>query len=184
MRQHHLFIISFFVLTFVLAGCGKTPATPTSLASEAPATTEPQQPVASTATLTPDPCSAGQIEAEVQKVHKHMREFDDASDLASHTTRDQIGGSISDLQRIRREAEDETIPACLLNLKTYQIQHMNTVIQTFLAFKSGVDQQSINEGLTLGRQQHDQYVLEFARLLGMTIVPATAPGLPSETPTP
>lgn len=184
MKQHHLFIISFFVLIFVLAGCGKAPATPTPLVSENTATAEPQQPVSSTATLTPDPCSPGQIEAEVQKVHKHMREFDDASDLASHTSRDQINDSITDLQRIRREAEDETIPACLLNLKTYQIQHMNTVIQTFLAFKSGVDQQTLNQGLSLGRQQHDQYVLEFARLLGMTIVPAAAPSLPAETPTP
>jgi len=183
MKKHHLFIISIFVLTIVLAGCGKTSATPTPLASEATATAEPQQPVSSTATLTPDPCSPGQIEAAVQKVHKHMREFDDASDLASHTARDQIGSSIADLQRIRREAEDETIPGCLTNLKAYQVQHMNSVISTLISFMGGADQKSLDQGISLARQQHDQYTLELARLLGLTVVPA-APDKPSETPTP
>ena len=181
----HLFIIFIFVLTIVLAGCGKPPATPTSLASEATATAEPQQVVPSTATLTPDACSPGQIEAEVQKVHKHMREFDDASILASNMPREQLSGSIADLQRIRREAEDETTPACLTNLKTYQVQHMNSVINTLIAFMGGADQKSLDQGIGLARQQHDQYTLELARLLGLTVVAATPPSsVPSETPTP
>jgi hypothetical protein len=186
MKKNHLIIISIFVLTTVLAGCGKAPATPTPLASEATATTESQQPVdSSTATLTPDACSPGQIEAEVQKVHKHMREFDDASILASSTPREQLSGSIADLQRIRREAEDETIPACLTDLKTNQVQHMNTVINTLIAFMGGADQQSLDQGIGLARQQHDQYTLELARLLGLTVVAATPPpSATAETPTP
>ena len=187
MKKQHLFIISIFVLTIVLAGCGKTPATPTPLASEATSTTESQQPVDSnsTATITPDACSPGQIEAEVQKVHKHMREFDDASILASSTPRDQLSGSIADLQRVRREAEDETIPACLTDLKAYQVQHMNTVINTLIAFMGGADQQSLDQGIGLARQQHDQYTLELARLLGLTVVAATPPpSATAETPTP
>jgi len=185
MKKHHLFIIFIFVLATVLAGCGKPAATPTPLASEATATAEPQQVVSSTATLTPDACSPGQIEAEVQKVHKHMREFDDASILASSTPREQLSGSIADLQRIRREAEDETIPACLTNLKTYQVQHMNSVINTLIAFMGGADQKSLDQGIGLARQQHDQYTLELARLLGLTVVAATPPSsVPSETPTP
>lgn len=181
MKKAILFIISTFVLTIALAGCGNTPATPQ---ISAPTSTEVVASVPPTASLTPDPCSPGQIEAQVQKVHKHMREFDDASILASSTPREQLSSSIADLQRIRREAEDETIPACLTNLKTYQVQHMNSVISTLIAFMGGTDQKSLDQGISIARQQHDQYTLELARLLGLTVVPATAPGAPSETPTP
>jgi hypothetical protein len=183
MKKHLICIISIFILTIVLAGCGTLPATP-SLSSES--TSTPELPLTSpTTTLTPDPCSPGQIEAEVQKVHKHMREFDDASILASSTPRERLSDSIADLQRIRREAEDETIPACLTDLKKYQVDHMNSVISTLISFMSGADQQSLEQGIALARQQHDQYTLELARVLGLTVVPATpSPNTITETPTP
>jgi hypothetical protein len=181
MKKELLLIISTLVLTMALASCGATPSTPQTPAV-APATETESVPP--TATDTPDPCSPGQIEAEVQKVHRHMREFDDASILASSTPRDQLSSSIADLQRIRREAEDETIPACLTDLKAYQVQHMNSVISTLISFMGGADQKSLDQGISLARQQHDQYTLELARLLGLTVVPAASPGTPSETPTP
>jgi hypothetical protein len=119
-------------------------------------------------------------------VHKHMREFDDASVLASKLPRDQVSGSVADLQRIRREAEDEEIPACLTNLKKYQVDHMNSVINTLLAFIDGSDTKTLEQGIGIARQQHDQYTLELARLLGLTVVPATVPVLqtPAGTGTP
>lgn len=113
-----------------------------------------------------------------------MREFDDASVLASNMPREQLSGSIADLQRIRREAEDETVPPCLTQLKTYQVQHMNSVISTLIAFMGGTDQQTLDQGIALARQQHDQYTLELAKVLGLTIVAVTPPSGPSETPTP
>ena len=182
MKKDLLLIILTLGLTIGSTGCGATPAAPPTQTPAAPPTqTETALPLN---TATPDPCSPGQIEAQVQKVHKHMREFDDASILASSTPRDQISNSIADLQRIRREAEDETIPPCLTNLKTYQVEHMNTVINTLISFMSGADQKSLEQGIAVARQQHDQYTLELARLLGLTVVPATAPSGPSETPTP
>lgn len=189
MKKALFVIILASVLALALAGCGTAPSTPpTDSTALTPPTPTPPATKAETApttiTSTPDPCSSGQIEAEVQKVQKHMREFDDASTLASSTPRDQLSGSISDLQRIRREAEDQIVPVCLTNLKTYQVQHMNSVIETLLAFMRGVDQKSLEPGIALAKQQHDQYLLELARLLGLTVVPATAPSGPSETPTP
>ena len=178
MKKNFLCIIlPALILTIGLAGCGGNP-TPTSAA------TPTQEPVSPTVSETPGPCSPGQIEAEVQKVHSHMREFDDASILASNMPREQLSASIADLQRIRREAEDEPIPACLTDLKTYQVAHMNSVINTLVAFMGGTDQQTLDQGIAIARQQHDQYTLELARLLGLTVVPATAISTPSETPTP
>lgn len=192
-------ILSILILTIVLAGCGgNAPATSTSAAVSAPSSTP--ESVATPISTTPDPCLSPQLEEEVQKVQKHMREFDDASTLASNVPQAQLSTSIADLQRIRREADDEAIPVCLTDLKTYQINHMNSVINTLLAFmrtsdprsidctnvQPGTEAEAICNNIALARQQHDQYLVELARLLGLTVVPATegAAGTPAETPTP
>ena len=183
MKKKLLYGISILILASILASCGGNPASPTvsntsqAVTSESSPAPQPTSTVESPAvsTSTPDPCSSGQIEVEVQKVHKHMREFDDAAVLASKLPRDEVSTSVADLQRIRREAEDEQIPACLTDLKEYQVDHMNTVINTLLVFIGGADTQTLEQGITMARQQHDQYTLELARLLGLTVVPATVP---------
>lgn len=187
MKKDILLIIFTFVLLGTLAGCGTPPATPSTSTSTSapppPAATETSL-VPPTITSTADPCGPDQIEAEVQKVHRHMREFDDASTLASSTPREQLNDSIANLQRIRREAEDEAVPPCLTNLQKYQVDHMNTVISTLIAFIGGADKQALEPGIAQAKQLHDQYTLEFARLLGLTVVPASPPAEASETPTP
>ena len=184
MKKIILFILpSMFILAILLAGCGTNQQPPTSIVAEESATPLPTGTTA--VTTTPDLCAADHIKAEVDRVHRHMREFDDASILASSMPRDQLNTSIADLQRIRREAEDETVPACLENLRNFQIQHMNSVIETLLAFVRGnSDQAVLNQAIALAGQQHDQYILELARLLGITPVPGTAVAVPSATPTP
>ena len=175
--------IAIVFLILILTGCGNPPATPAPTEIE----TEPSATMivsTSEPSSTPDPCSRPQLEKEVQEVHKHMREFDDASILASNMPREQLSNSIADLQRIRRESEDEEIPGCLSTLKAIQVQHMNTVIATLIAFMGGTDQQTLDQGISLARQQHDEYTRELARLLGLTVVPATLPPAASETPTP
>ena len=152
---------------------------------------------APTSTSTPDPCAPENIKAEVQKVHDHMREFDDASSLAGSIMQgvskgqmqmSELSNTIPDLQRIRREAEDQPAPTCLANLKTYQISHMYAVLNSLNAFLAG-DQQTFDQNIKVARQQHDQYALELARLLGQTVVPVNtaipASTLPAtETPNP
>jgi hypothetical protein len=170
------------VLLIVLTGCGGTPAvvpTETVTATETE-TAIPVAPATSTVSATPDPCAPGQIETEVEKVHKHMREFDDASVVASNVGREQLADAIARLQKIRREAEDEQVPSCLEALRKYQVDHMNSVINTLIAFMSGAEQQTVDQGISLARQQHDQYTVELARLLGLTVVPAES----TATPTP
>lgn len=133
---------------------------------------------APTPTTVYDPCNAANIPLEVDKVHKLMREFDDASLLASNTPRDQLSLVISDLQRIHRAAEDQVAPPCLATLKQIQLAHMTTVINTLLAFLGGAGQDVLNTGTTMAREQHNQYAVEYARLLGLTVV---AP-VPQATP--
>jgi hypothetical protein len=191
-------LLSMIIFTILLTACGGNAPVP----SAATATVVPtQEPVSTTvASAAPDPCLSPQIEAEAQKVQRHMREFDDASTLASNVPQAQLSTSIADLQRIRREADDEPIPPCLTDLKAYQINHMNSVINTLLAFMRSNDPRSIDcvdiasnteeeavcQNIALAREQHDQYLIELARILGLTVIAATpAPAsTPAETPTP
>lgn len=164
-------------IAIVLTACVAVPTT----ATEAPTLAPSQVP---SVTSTPDPCAPENIEAEVQKVHRHMREFDDASSLAASRPREELGDAIAELQRIRRDTEDQPTPGCLADLRTFQVSHMNTVINTLIAFMSENDQQVVDQGIALARQQHDRYTLELARLLGLTVVAATVIPPATLTPTP
>ena len=160
MKRQILFAL--IVLSSLLTACGNQPiVVPTSTSSFL---TKP--PVQTTAT--PDPCAPENLEASIKEVNDLMREFDDASQLASNLSREQVPNTISDMQRIRRVAEDQQVAACLTTLKKLQMAHMNSVINTMLAFVGGADANTLNSGLAQARQEHDQYTLEIVKLLGIT----------------
>ncbi|NWG07395.1 MAG: hypothetical protein HXY35_12000 [Chloroflexi bacterium] len=177
-KQIRFVILPIIILTLLIAACGN---------NATPAPTVEPTPIPSL-TSTPDPCAPENIEAEVQKIHKYMREFDDGSSLAASVPSDQLSDSIAELQRIRREAEDQPTPACLVTLKTYQISHMNIVIGTLInliGYANGtVSKDVIDQGIALARQEHDKYTIELARVLGLTMVPVSPPSQPSQTPSP
>jgi hypothetical protein len=161
MQKFFLFLFLLFLL--LLSACGGAP----------PAT---QTQAIPTSTLLPDedPCSSQNMAATIRPINDLMREFDDASQVASHLPAPQLPEVISNLQRIRRDTEDIQIPACLIALKTHQLNHMNLMIQTLLAFVGGAIQEDLNEGLEMARKEHDLYSLEIVRLLGVTLAPITA----------
>lgn len=123
-----------------------------------------------------DPCAPERVTVEAAKVNNLMREFDDAAQLAARVSQDQLVSVIPSLQEIRRRAEDQVVPDCLETLKTLQVTHMNTVVNTLLSFVGGADPDLLVQGIALARHQHEEYNQELARLLGATYVPpATAP---------
>jgi hypothetical protein len=130
-------------------------------------------------TATVDPCSIERVRPEVEKVHALMLEFYDAAALASQTPADQLLQIIPDLQEIRRRANALSVSACLKALKSYQISHMNMVINTLLAFMSKADQAILMEGIVQARLLNEEYEKEKARLLGEPYVPP-----PTRAPSP
>ena len=168
------FLCLFPVVLFFVSACGGQPA---ATQSEMPAT-------ATTPTISSDedPCAPQNMPSTVQPVNDLMREFEDASQLASNLTAQQLPEVISNLQRIRRAAEDVDIPACLDTLKTHQLNHMNLMIQTLLAFVGGADQDTLNSGLELARKERDLYSLEAVRLLGITLAPIITTPLATRMP--
>ena len=156
-----IFFLSILILSVLLAACGSADAT--------------QVVTPDAFTATPDQCSSENLPAEVAKVNKLMREFDDYSSLASNTPQAQLINLIPDMQRILRDAEDLQVPTCLQTLKKLELAHMNLVIQILMAFLNSsntqVDTQAINTGIGQARELHSKYDVEMARLLGITLVP-------------
>ena len=165
MKYQAFLILSIFFLA--LTGCANQ-----NIASAQPvATNEPTLAV----TFTPDPCSVENLSASIKEVNDRMREFDDIAKLAASVAREKVPELVSEMQRIRREAEDHETPDCLSTLKVHQVTHMNTVIDTLIAFIGGAQAEALNEGISRAGQEHDLYTLEVARLLGIPQAPTTGP---------
>lgn len=130
-------------------------------------------PVSTATNIMNDPCSAPNLPLTVQGLNDLMSEFDSISQLVSGASAQQLPDIISRLQRVRRAAEDTQIPACLGTLKTHQLNHMNLLIQTLIAFVGGSSKEDLNAGLEDARKEHDLYSLEIVRLLGITIAAVT-----------
>jgi hypothetical protein len=148
----------------MVAACGT--AAPPLAAASTPSVALPPS-------ATPDPCAPQYMRSTVGEVNRVMQKFDDESSLASSVPRSQLATHIAALQSIRREALNQTTPPCVAQLRELELTHMNTVIDTMLAFLGRGDQVAVTKGISVGRQQHDQYVLELARLLGVTAVAVT-----------
>jgi len=183
MTKRQILLLTLMLTTVTItSACGMPEQVATKRPTRTPMATETP---ASTPTIitTPNPCAPENIQVEVEKVHKIMREFDDAYNLASVTPREILNPTITEMQRIRRDSEDQHVPSCLIKLKQYQLTYMNTAINTTLYILSMNDtEESRNiliQGIALVRQQHDQYVSELANLLGLTVVaaPTAAPTL-------
>ena len=161
MQKFFLYLLPLFLL--FLTACGGQPAA-----------TQTRILPTLTLSLDEDPCSSQNMPATIEPINDLMREFDDASQLAANLPSAQLPEAISNLQRIRRATEDAQIPACLITLKSHQLNHMNIMIQTLLAFVGGANQEDLNNGVEQARKEHDLYSLEIVRLLGVTLAPLTA----------
>lgn len=150
-------VLVSLLLLVILPACGR----------QIPATPE------ATSTPDPDPCSPQNMPAAVRGINDLMREFDDVTAQLTSAAAEQLPTIISDLQRIRRAAEDLPVPPCLVTLKRYQLNHMNLVIQSLLGFVGGQDQETLRTGFEIARAEYEKYSLELVRLLGITLATVT-----------
>ncbi|MBN2084547.1 MAG: hypothetical protein JW748_04930 [Anaerolineales bacterium] len=165
-------VLAFVAIVVLVIGLGSAGRWPSGLSAPAatPTRTRTAPPTASL-----DACSPDRVRADVEKVHAIMLEFYDASALASQTPADQLLDIIPDLQEIRRRADALKVSGCLDLLRSYQVSHMNMVINTLMAFMSKSDQSILVEGIVQARLLNEEYKKEKARLLGETYVPPPTP---------
>lgn len=146
-----MIVLCVLFSTLLLSACGAV-VTPQPTAGSA--TLEPIAVVEASATI--DPCAPQYERVLAQRVHNHMREFDDASTLAASLTADKLPSAIAELQRIRRDSQDEPVPSCLGKLKDLQVAHMNMVIDTLLGMLNGAKPEDLQTGISNSRQLHAQ----------------------------
>ena len=95
MKKQLIFLFTLtLIATLVISACG-SPEQATIVPTQVVNTVEATEPPPPTATSEPDPCAPENISTEVEEVHKLMREFDDASLLASNTPIEQLNPSIA-----------------------------------------------------------------------------------------
>jgi len=163
--------IFFSILGFLITACGTQYN-----ANPIPTWTAMPDSKINQPSSTPDPCAKEILVTSIKPVNDLMREFDDASQLASNISKDQLPPIISNMQRIRRNAQDLNIPTCLVTLKKHELAHMDNVINTLLGFVNNADPNTLNAAIAQARNEHDQYTLEIAHLLGLS--PATTTATP------
>jgi hypothetical protein len=132
---------------------------------------------------TPDYCSPQNVKILARQINDLTQQFDDESALAATVPQSQLAPHIAALQAIRRAAQEQNVPGCLAQLKALQVNQMNVVISTMLGFLGGGDQNTVAQGIGVARLQHDQYMLELARLLDVTPTIITPPPTEPSTPT-
>ena len=143
------------------------------------------------ASRTPDPCLPENMQATTQDFNKLMRQFDDLARIAQNTPGYQLVPMLTQLQDVRRNAEDYAAPSCLKYLQETGLDYMNAYINTLLTLYAAYNTLStpgappdvikqdvavINQGMAQAASFHQQYQDTLAHLLGVTPIP------PSETP--
>ncbi len=185
MKRAIIFVLVIGVFA-TLSACGNLmepsgfiAASPISSATVIIASSTPSVTVASltpSLTATPDLFSTSNLPNTIKPVNDLTRQFDDYSALARNTPQSHLVQVIPPLQAIRRAAsEDQGLPTCLQQLKSDQVSYMDAFIQTMLAFESNASPDVLKAGMAQAQQYHDQYLVEMARLLGVTVVPSPTP---------
>ena len=117
-------------------------------------------------TPTPDPCSPTEIDKYLDAIRDVSRRFDDASMLANNTPRMSLPPVISDMQVIRRQAEDLKVPDCAATAKGVLVRYMNAVIDAFTAFLGQESDSAVSAHFDTASTLMDRYLDEMSRLGG------------------
>ncbi len=160
-------------VSLLLAACGPGNKPQPVTATLPDSTAAPSVP----ASPTPDPCNAENLPDTVNKVNTYMRQFDNKATIASGAAQSELAKIIPDMEALRRSAGDEAIPACLAELKGYELLYMDTVIKTLHEFLGTPKANIIAADILEARKYHAQYTTELARLTGLAL-----PATPSSTP--
>lgn len=182
-------LVLILSLVYGAANLTQTPPTPVPTNTESLPTNTPFP----TGTL--NACSSQNVSAEVERLHAITREFDDTFGLAQTLRLEQAIPLVSEMQRIKRTAEDLDIPPCLVKLQEYQLLYMNSGIEVFTTVYAvtssnpNIDQNTLNSitGPLLEQvlSSAKLYLDEQAKLMGWTPFPIpTLEGSMTVTPTP
>jgi hypothetical protein len=167
MKISQLRLLPLVAALLALTACGTSPTIPSNQGSPA-ATASPTIET----TPTRDPCGLENIAEVVKPINDVMLQFDDYATLAQYADKSQLPLIIPNMQTIRRVSRSRTPPMCLAELQRLQVAYMDAALLTLLEFeKPDPGAGPIATGIAQAQYLHQEYTLELARLLGVTITP-------------
>jgi hypothetical protein len=130
----------------------------------------PQQLMAMIPTPAPTPlppCRMEDGQPVADRMQTFLEEWRDTVRVAGATSRIALSGPVTQLQRIRRDAQGARWPTCAEQAKRHLVQAMDDTIDGFLAFMSGTDAYAQGESerkLRAAADQTDSLMAELARM--------------------
>jgi hypothetical protein len=177
---------SLLITALLLVACGSKPAPPTAEGPTATGNTAVPSGPTVTPSATPDLCTQDQMADTVKIVNTYVYQFVNYSSLSIQVPPAQLPQMVASMKAIRQALQQQIVPPCLTDLKHYALQYMDAVIQTETTYMSQATPDKL--AFEAGRQQalkyNDQYAIEMARLLGVTLAPQNATPAAQESSTP
>ncbi len=100
----------------------------------------------------------------LQLIDSTLTEWDDAVRIANNTARGSLSPAIADLQGIRRQLNQTTVPGCTSLAHQYLIQHMDNTIEGFLSFMRDDPDSQVNRRFTEAEKSFDLFLGELTSI--------------------
>lgn len=177
------FVLPVVVFALFISGCsGSGTSAGSPAAGQKQAGTQPA--IVLLGTQNGDPCASMEgKKPEIDKITRTMDEFDDNSFLIQAIKNpDQLVQVILVMQRVRRDAINNTPPECLKQLRDAQVNYMNAVVLISINIANRTKSDIIQRQVVDVRKIREEFDKELANLLGLkyeTITP-----MPTIPPTP
>jgi hypothetical protein len=98
------------------------------------------------------PCGSRGLRASLRVYRKTERAWDDALAITGSTPRIALAGPVASLQQVRDRARDEDdLGECFAEVKSQELQEMDSTIKTFLAFMRQDDSERL--AMTIAAQE-------------------------------
>lgn len=109
-------------------------------------------------------CGSERVDQALKDVKNLAERWEDAVKLALSTNPIALAPQVEQLQRIRREARDVQVPACMQNGKSILVTSMDAQIEGCLAIMREEPAEVVNEYLDQAGRGIDQFVGEVERI--------------------
>lgn len=100
----------------------------------------------------------------LQLIDTTLTEWDDAVKIANNTARGSLSPAIADLQEIRRQLNQTTVPGCTGLAHQYLIQHMDSTIEGFIAFMADKPDTTITRLFNQAETSFDNFISELTSI--------------------
>ena len=114
-------------------------------------------------------CSKVQSCAELTQeyrvqVDKLASGWDNANEIASNTPRMQLTEPITNLQNIRNDYKDLSVPTCARKAHALLLEYMDTIINAYTSYSTYKPDSTVNDLFTRASQDFDSWKVAYSKL--------------------